>query len=349
MKVFFEGKPRKRKASIKINSPFSCAARLCLGGSRPCWFWKMKKLELEMAQLRNLLGLAVSPSLKWICKSKSKFSSLSREALESALKERQAQRLEEHLFAVQRDLKRTLKKVATLDALNSSKKGKESRLKHLDLDVESDKLMCKLKRECGIEERAGSTRKIREKETESTTEKETESDPSSVTQECVSANETCNEVNLDSFTLSKIPQDSLFASASAYCKWKKEALNQLKTFLSHLHDSTAKEEQEQKIRQKRKAKEEQNTQKRQFTLNAAASQPQPKEKKNRPGQRARRLEWERLHGKDANHLKVEEEEKPADKKELHPSWIAKLAQQQKASEANFAGKKVVFQDDDNDE
>ena len=257
----------------------------------------MKKLDLEIAQLRNFLGLANPPALKWIAHSKSKFSSLSIPDLQIALRERQDQRLNEHLFGIQRDLKRLLKKIATLDALNSTKKGKESQLKTLDLDVESNKLMQALKKECEIP-----------------------SDPP-----CENS------------------PPSLFAKASAFAKWKREAVEELKAFVRTLLDQTPKEQQEEELRLKRKVIEEANSRKRQLTSSKRPSQPS-QEKKNRPGQRARRLEWERLHGNEANHLKVEEP--VAQKKELHPSWSAKIAQQQKASEVSFVGKKVVFADDE---
>ncbi|KAI9890973.1 MAG: hypothetical protein M1814_003474 [Vezdaea aestivalis] len=82
-------------------------------------------------------------------------------------------------------------------------------------------------------------------------------------------------------------------------------------------------------------------------------------KKNRKGQIARRREWERKYGADANHLqsqdrsRVERRRRPqttddyqgkASKKEkvpLHPSWEAAIkAKEQKV--ATFQGKKVVF-------
>ncbi|CEI96965.1 hypothetical protein RMCBS344292_11108 [Rhizopus microsporus] len=95
-------------------------------------------------------------------------------------------------------------------------------------------------------------------------------------------------------------------------------------------------------------------------------------KKNRPGQRQRRKQWEELYGRKANHIseqykqreekrlanpnykpKKKQEKKPEIKKApvepMHPSWEAKRQQQEMMSKA-LSGKvssnnKIVFDDD----
>ncbi|KAL6933909.1 hypothetical protein ACO0R3_001691 [Hanseniaspora guilliermondii] len=104
-----------------------------------------------------------------------------------------------------------------------------------------------------------------------------------------------------------------------------------------------------------------------------------KKKKNRRGQRERRLIWEKKYGRSANHVQKKIQEETANKlerqkayeervfkrlereqeykdkqrakmekakeyasKEFHPSWEAKRIQEEKAKNVKFQGKKVVF-------
>ncbi|ORY05332.1 hypothetical protein K493DRAFT_404374 [Basidiobolus meristosporus CBS 931.73] len=92
-----------------------------------------------------------------------------------------------------------------------------------------------------------------------------------------------------------------------------------------------------------------------------------KVKKNRPGQRARKMMWERIHGNNANHIKAQlaaekqaaQEAKwrdqqtygDADRKpkrgaaeKLHPSWEAKRHQKNAAARP-FQGTKITFDED----
>jgi hypothetical protein len=41
-------------------------------------------------------------------------------------------------------------------------------------------------------------------------------------------------------------------------------------------------------------------------------------------------------------------DRPVPAEEVHPSWAAKQAQKEKAGIGQFAGKRVVFKDDDDD-
>ncbi|KAJ1944808.1 hypothetical protein GGF37_002013 [Kickxella alabastrina] len=89
------------------------------------------------------------------------------------------------------------------------------------------------------------------------------------------------------------------------------------------------------------------------------------ERKNRPGQRARRQKFEKMYGKDANHVKLMEKDKkekprqpapqfqkkpdnkpiaPAAKSEaMHPSWEAKIRQKKIMEQAkSIQGTKIVF-------
>jgi len=72
-------------------------------------------------------------------------------------------------------------------------------------------------------------------------------------------------------------------------------------------------------------------------------------KKNRPGQRARRETWERLHGNNANHLQQQQQlinkrkqlrQQPTE--QLHPSWQAK---KQQSKVVQFSGTKLSFDSD----
>ncbi|CAI8500498.1 unnamed protein product [Hanseniaspora opuntiae] len=104
-----------------------------------------------------------------------------------------------------------------------------------------------------------------------------------------------------------------------------------------------------------------------------------KKKKNRRGQRERRLIWEKKYGRSANHVQKKIEEETANKlerqkayeervfkrlereqeykdrqrakmekakeyasKEFHPSWEAKRLQEEKTKNVKFQGKKVTF-------
>jgi len=75
-------------------------------------------------------------------------------------------------------------------------------------------------------------------------------------------------------------------------------------------------------------------------------------KRNRMGQRARRQMFEKMYGKDANHIKngSEAEEKLNTKqndadKSVHPSWQASREKKQKLSAAKFEGTRVQFEND----
>ncbi|KAK9767566.1 hypothetical protein K7432_002539 [Basidiobolus ranarum] len=93
-----------------------------------------------------------------------------------------------------------------------------------------------------------------------------------------------------------------------------------------------------------------------------------KPKKNRPGQRARKMMWEKLHGNNANHIKAQIEaekqaaqvakwraqqtfgDKPrqrATTEKLHPSWEAKK-KQKNAAVVPFKGSKITFKDEGGD-
>jgi hypothetical protein len=93
----------------------------------------------------------------------------------------------------------------------------------------------------------------------------------------------------------------------------------------------------------------------------------PAVQKNRPGQRARQKQWEKLYGEKANHVKKQKKEQPPKRdnfkrqgkyanskrklananespEKLHPSWKAKKEQKQKESAALLPplGKKIKF-------
>lgn len=79
-----------------------------------------------------------------------------------------------------------------------------------------------------------------------------------------------------------------------------------------------------------------------------------KKKKNRTGQRARQLMWEKLYGKDANHLRKRAPRSftkpkntltlPQDhlEKQLHPSWLAKKNSEESGAIVKPQGRKIVF-------
>ncbi|KAJ2802883.1 hypothetical protein H4S07_004591, partial [Coemansia furcata] len=89
------------------------------------------------------------------------------------------------------------------------------------------------------------------------------------------------------------------------------------------------------------------------------------ERKNRPGQRARRQKFEQVYGKEANHIKLlTKDKKPRDKpkrhattsdaatpkpaaanatEQMHPSWEAKRRQKEILAQAKeVKGNKIVF-------
>ncbi|ORX77534.1 hypothetical protein BCR32DRAFT_270606 [Anaeromyces robustus] len=80
-------------------------------------------------------------------------------------------------------------------------------------------------------------------------------------------------------------------------------------------------------------------------------------KKNRMGQRERQKLWEKNYGKNANHLKKAREMKLKEAKKeknnklpenLHPSWEAKRLLKEKSKIVEFTGKKITFDDNDED-
>lgn len=80
---------------------------------------------------------------------------------------------------------------------------------------------------------------------------------------------------------------------------------------------------------------------------------QLEDRKNRPGQRARRLKWEKKYGKEANHVKkiielqIKEKEKEKKREAVHPSWDAKKREkeaQERILKSRKKPTKIVFQD-----
>lgn len=85
-------------------------------------------------------------------------------------------------------------------------------------------------------------------------------------------------------------------------------------------------------------------------------------KKNRPGQRERRKQWEETYGREANHLigngtlEGMEDNSKADKiytkkasksiEPIHPSWEAKRQLRDKLASSSFQGTKIKFNDPD---
>jgi hypothetical protein len=80
-----------------------------------------------------------------------------------------------------------------------------------------------------------------------------------------------------------------------------------------------------------------------------------KERKNRPGQRARREKWEKKYGENANHLKLKknnavksfknsDKKKEKDSQSKHPSWDAKIKKREMEEKLKSMGKgtKIIF-------
>jgi hypothetical protein len=91
-----------------------------------------------------------------------------------------------------------------------------------------------------------------------------------------------------------------------------------------------------------------------------------KERKNRPGQRARREKWEKKYGQDANHLKLKKnnavkslknsdrkksfksldrkDQSEKDSQSKHPSWDAKIKKREMEEKLKSMGKgtKIIF-------
>jgi hypothetical protein len=76
------------------------------------------------------------------------------------------------------------------------------------------------------------------------------------------------------------------------------------------------------------------------------------EKKNRPGQRARREKWEKKYGENANHLKkskkveiTKSKKEESRKEEKHPSWDARIKKremEEKLIKSRGKGTKILF-------